>query len=124
MINGLMWLIGCQLVGEVVVRALDVPVPGPIVGMVVLFVLLQLRRSGDEATVVRAADGLLEHLQLFFIPAGVGVVVYLAAIRDDAVPIVGAMLISWLVGLVVVAGLTVGLERLLDRSKPAEEVRR
>lgn len=119
MINGLMWLIGCQLVGEVVVRALDVPVPGPIVGMVVLFVLLRLRRSGDDATVVRAADGLLEHLQLFFIPAGVGVVVYLGAIRDDAVPIVGGMLVSWLVGLVVVAGVTVGLERVLARPMPA-----
>ena len=115
MINGLMWLIGCQLVGEVLVRALDVPVPGPVVGMVLLFLLLQLRRSGDDATVVRAADGLLQHLQLFFIPAGVGVVVYLGAIRDDAVPIVGAMLVSWLVGLVVVGWLTVGLERVLHK---------
>jgi holin-like protein len=114
-INGLMWLIGCQLVGELVVRTLDVPVPGPIIGMVVLFVLLQLRRSGDDATVVRAADGLLEHLQLFFIPAGVGVVVYLGAIRDDAAPIVGAMLISWLVGLALVGWLTVGLERVLHK---------
>lgn len=110
-----MWLIGCQLVGEVLVRLLDLPVPGPVVGMVALFVLLQLRRSGDDATVVRAADGLLEHLQLFFIPAGVGVVVYLGTVRDDAVPIVGAMLASWLVGLVVVAGLTVGLERVLAK---------
>jgi len=114
-INGLMWLIGCQLVGELVVRTLDVPVPGPVVGMLLLFLLLQLRRSGDDATVVRAADGLLKHLQLFFIPAGVGVIVYLDAIRDDAVPIVGAMLVSWLVGLAVVGWLTVGLERVLHK---------
>jgi holin-like protein len=115
LINGLMWLIGCQLVGELVVRTLDVPVPGPVVGMLLLFLLLQLRRSGDDATVVRAADGLLKHLQLFFIPAGVGVIVYLDAIRDDAVPIVGAMLVSWLVGLAVVGWLTVGLERVLHK---------
>jgi len=115
MINGLMWLMACQLVGEVIVRLLDVPVPGPVVGMVVLFALLQVRRSSDDATVVRAADGLLRHLQLLFIPAGVGVIVYLDAIRDNAVPIVGAMLISWFVGLALVAWTVVALERLLKK---------
>lgn len=115
MINGLMWLLGCQFVGEVIVWALDVPVPGPVVGMAVLFVLLQVRRSGDDATVVRAAGGLLEHLQLLFIPAGVGVVVYLGTIRDDAVPIVGALVISWFVGLALVAWLVLGLEKALRR---------
>lgn len=115
MINGLMWLIGCQVAGEVIVRLADVPVPGPVVGMVVLFGLLQLRRSGDDATVVRAADGLLEHLQLLFIPAGVGVIVYLDTIRDNAAPIVGAMLVSWFLGLALVAWTVVGLERLLKK---------
>ena len=115
MINGLMWLIGCQLVGEVIVRLTNAPVPGPVVGMVLLFVLLQLRRSGDDATVVRAADGLLEHLQLLFIPAGVGVIVLLGAIRDNAAPIVGAMLVSWFVGLALVAWTVVALERVLKK---------
>jgi len=115
MINGLMWLIGCQVVGEVIVRSADIPVPGPVIGMVVLFVLLQLRRSGDDATVVRAADGLLEHLQLLFIPAGVGVIVYLDTLRDNAVPIVGAMLVSWFLGLALVAWTVVALERLLKK---------
>jgi holin-like protein len=114
-INGLMWLIGCQLVGEVIVRLTDAPVPGPVVGMVLLFVLLQLRRSGDDATVVRAADGLLDHLQLLFIPAGVGVIVLLDAIRDNAVPIVGAMLVSWFLGLALVAWTVVALERVLKK---------
>lgn len=115
MINGLMWLIGCQLVGEVIVRTADVPVPGPVVGMVLLFGLLQLRKSGDDATVVRAANGLLQHLQLFFIPAGVGVIVYLETIGDNALPIAGAMLVSWFVGLAVVAWVVVALERVLER---------
>jgi holin-like protein len=115
MINGLMWLIGCQVVGEVIVRVADIQVPGPVIGMVVLFVLLQLRRSGDDATVVRAADGLLEHLQLLFIPAGVGVVVYLDTLRDNAVPILGAMLVSWFLGLALVAWTVVALERLLKK---------
>ncbi|WP_166389469.1 CidA/LrgA family protein [Nocardioides ochotonae] len=116
MVNGLMWLLGCQLVGEVVVRLTDLPVPGPVVGMAVLLALLVLRRSGDDATVVRAADGLLRHLQLLFVPAGVGVVAYVAVIREDALPITVAMLGSWLAGLLAV-GWTA---RLLTRDHPAE----
>lgn len=115
MITGLTWLLGCQLVGEVLVRATDAPVPGPVVGMVLLFVLLQVRRAGDDATVVRAADGLLRHLQLLFVPAGVGIVVYLGTIRDHAVPIVVALLVSWLLGLAAVAWSTVALGRLAAR---------
>ena len=113
--TGLTWLLACQLVGEVLVRLTDAPVPGPVAGMVVLFVLLRLRRSGDDATVVRAADGLLRHLQLFFVPAGVGVVVYLGTIRDAAVPIVAALVVSWLAGLAAVGWTTMLLERVGGR---------
>jgi putative effector of murein hydrolase LrgA (UPF0299 family) len=114
-ITGLTWLLACQLVGEVLVRLTDAPVPGPVVGMVILFLLLRLRGSGDDATVVGAADGLLRHLQLFFVPAGVGVVVYLGTIRDHAVPIVAALLGSWLAGLAVVGWTTTLLERVGSR---------
>ncbi len=107
-ITGLTWLLACQLVGEVLVRLTDVPVPGPVVGMLLLFVLLRLRRAGDDATVVRAADGLLRHLQLMFVPAGVGVVAYTATLRDEALPIAVAVSVSWLLGLAVV-GWTVTL---------------
>ena len=55
MITGLTWLLGCQLLGELVVRLADLPIPGPVVGMLILFVLLQVRRCGDDATVGRAA---------------------------------------------------------------------
>lgn len=115
MIAGLTWLIGFQLLGELVVRVADLPVPGPVVGMLFLFVLLRLR--GDEGSVVRAGGALLRHLQLFFVPAGVGVVVYLSVLGRDALPIAVAMLGSWLLGLVVVGWTAQGLERLLGRPR-------
>ena len=46
MITGALWVLGCQLVGEVVVRSLGIPVPGPVVGMVLLFGVLTVRRAG------------------------------------------------------------------------------
>ncbi len=117
MVNGLMWLLGCQLAGEVVVRLSGLPVPGPVLGMLVLLVLLRLRGAGPQASVVRAADGLLRHLQLFFVPAGVGVVGYLAVLRADALPIAVGLLGSWLLGLVVVGWLA----QLLGREHPGAE---
>lgn len=107
-LDGLLWLLGFWFVGEVVVRTLDIPVPGAVVGMLGLFVALQVRRPGPRSATLTAADGLLAHLQLLFIPAGVGIVAFLAVVRDDAVPIVGALLASWAIGLVVV-GWTVTL---------------
>ena len=108
MIVGLLWLLACQLAGEVVVRLTDVPIPGPVVGMVLLFVVLRWRRVGDDSAVVRAGDYLLGHLQLFFVPAGAGVVVYLTMLREHALPVLTGLLGTWLVGLAVV-GWTVTL---------------
>jgi holin-like protein len=99
MVTGVIALLGCQLAGEFVV----LPVPGPVVGMVFLFVVLQVRRPGPEAGVVRAADLLLRHLSLLFVPAGVGVVQYLPAIAAAALPIVAGLLVSWLAALLVTA---------------------
>lgn len=105
MINGVMWLLGCQLVGEVVVRLLGLPLPGPVLGMLVLFTVLVLRRPPDDAPVLRTSDALLRHLQLFFIPAGVGIVVLLGTVREEAVPIAVGLVGSWVLGLAVVGWL-------------------
>lgn len=102
MILGLLWLLACELVGEVAVRLTDAPIPGPVVGMVLLFIVLRWRRIGDDHQVVRAGDFLLSHLQLFFVPAGAGVVVYLATLRDHALPVAVGLLGSWLLTLAVV----------------------
>ena len=114
---GLTWLVLCQLAGEVVVRVTGAPVPGPVAGMVLLLLVLGVRRrrghDTDQDAAVRAADGLLRHLQLLFVPAGVGVVAYLGAIREDAVPIVVAVAGSWLLGIVVIGG----TPRLLERGE-------
>lgn len=108
MILGFIALLVCQLVGEFAVRLLSVPIPGPVVGMVLLFVVLQLRKPGPAAGVVRAADLLLRHLQLLFIPAGAGVVIYLSLLAESWLPVLGGLLISWLAVLLMTAGVGVG----------------
>jgi holin-like protein len=116
-ITGLAWLVGFQLLGELVSESLDLPVPGQVVGMLLCFVWLRFRRTPADAPVVRTATALLSHLQLLFVPAGVGVVVYLRTIGDHALPIALAMAVSWFLGLVVVGWTAVLLERLLGKGR-------
>lgn len=117
MIAGITWLIAFQLVGEVIVAATGSSVPGPIVGMLLLFAFLRLRRYDDSGSIVRAGTAILRHLQLLFVPAGVGVVAYLGLLGEDALAIVVAIVASWFIGLVVVGWTAVGLERLLGRPR-------
>lgn len=111
MLAGLTWLLGCQVAGELLVRVTGVPLPGPVVGMALLFAVLQWRRPAPGAGVFAASDVLLRHLQLFFVPAGVGVVAYLVFLRDAALPVAVGLLGSWLAGLVVAGGLVALLGR-------------
>ena len=48
MIAGFIALLVCQLIGEFAVRVAAVPIPGPVVGMVLLLIALQLRRPGPR----------------------------------------------------------------------------
>ncbi|GAB2873019.1 CidA/LrgA family protein [Nocardioides pacificus] len=121
MLVGLTWLLVCQLVGELVVRLSGLPVPGPVVGMVLLFVALQAHAPGPEHAIFRASDRLLRHLQLLFIPAGVGVITALSRFADDALPITVGLVGSWLLGLVVVGGLVEVLLRWRGRRQGRPE---
>ena len=102
-LRGLLALLGCQLVGEVVVRLTGIEFPGPVVGMLLFFVVLRLRKPADSSGLVAAPKLLLAHLHLLFIPAGVGIVVYLGRVRDDALPRAAGLWGSWLLGFAVTA---------------------
>jgi len=112
MVVGLISLLLCQLVGELVVRTLDLTLPGPIVGMVLYFVVLQVRRPPTDSPLVRGAQGVLRHLPLLYVPAGVGVISYLGVLGAQALPIAAGLVLSWLAGLLVTAGGAVLVLRL------------
>lgn len=103
MINGILWVLGCQLVGGVLVRSLDLSIPGPVVGMVLLFGVLSVRRPGPESGTLRVCDGLLRHLQLLFVPVSVGIMVHASQIARQWLPISVGLVLSWASGLVTVA---------------------
>lgn len=103
MLGGLLLILVCQLVGVFVVEATGIPVPGAVVGMVLFLGVLAVRRPGEDSGVVRAADGLLRYLPLFFVPAGAGIILYLPTLAEQWLPVTGGLVLSWLVALVVPA---------------------
>lgn len=77
-----MILLACQLAGEVIALALQLPVPGPVVGMVLLFCGLLV--YGRVPPSLAAVTGeLLQNLSLLFVPAGVGVMLHAQLLADN-----------------------------------------
>lgn len=68
------------LIGELLPKSLHLPVPGNILGMVILFILLftKIVKVDNISTVT---NFLLDHLAFFFIPAGVGLMASLGIIK-------------------------------------------
>lgn len=102
MLPALTVLLTLQLAGEVLVRMLGLPIPGPVLGMALLLVLLMARPAWRHA-LQPTTDGLLQHLSLLFVPAGVGVVQHLRRLGDEALAIAVALTVSTWIGLAVTA---------------------
>jgi holin-like protein len=101
----------CQLVGEAVTRGTGISVPGPVIGLVLCVLLLLVRdRIGRwapselrDGTFEETGRGILSHLSLLFIPAGVGVVQRLDVLAGNALPIAVAVIVSTVLSLAVTA---------------------
>ena len=116
MIQALTLILLCQLVGEVTVLVSGLPVPGPVVGMLLLLGWLSIRGRVPEQ-VERTADTLLGHLSLLFVPAGVGVLVHWERVRDQWLAIGVALVLGTLITLAVTALTMAGMQRLLAWGK-------
>jgi holin-like protein len=102
MVHGFALLLVFQLIGEVAVQALALPVPGPLVGMLLLFAGL-LVRGGLPDALRDAANGLLRHLMLLFIPAVTGVMMYFDRISREWLPFMAACILGAAVTMVATA---------------------
>src|SRR6202171_4146707 len=125
MIASLSLIVLCQLAGEVFVRVLILPVPGPVIGLWLLLLLLLARDrfavlargplQGDG--VESASRVLLANLSLLFVPAGVGVVQKLDLIAEHGVAIAAVLAISVVLTLLVTVATFLVASRLLARGR-------
>ncbi|WP_417594494.1 CidA/LrgA family protein [Oceanospirillum sp.] len=121
MLFGFLVLLFCQFLGELTVRYLDWPFPGPVVGMVLLLIGLIIN-GGVPQGVRQASEGLLTYLALLFVPAGVGLMVHYRLIAADGLVIATALVLSTAVTLLVTGVLLNKLAaRYIDSSDPEKK---
>jgi holin-like protein len=97
MLSALTLLLLLQLIGEVFVQWFALPVPGPVIGLILLLgVLLWRGRLPDDLR--HTANVLLQHMSLLFVPAGAGVMIHAARVADEwlalSLALVGSTLLS------------------------------
>jgi putative effector of murein hydrolase LrgA (UPF0299 family) len=127
MIASLSLILLCQLAGEVIVRGLGLPMPGPVVGLLFLLLLLLARDRFvalargplQQDGVENASRGLLAHLSLLFVPAGVGVVQKLDLVAEHGIAVAVVLAISVVVTLLVTVATFLAASRLVSRGRSA-----
>ena len=116
MLVGVVLLLASYLGADWLVARFHLPVSGPVLGMALLTLALALR-GRTSAGLARVSDLLLKAMPLFFIPAGVGVMVLSDQFRAAWLPISAALLGSTLVAVTTTAMVMKAEAKILARSR-------
>lgn len=119
-LTALTLLLVLQCLGEGIAHFLNLPVPGPVIGMLLLLLaFLVFPRLADimETT----SWGILQYLSLLFVPAGVGVMVAAPQLKEDVWAILVALVVSTILAISVAALVTNGMMKLLGRKNHDQE---
>lgn len=118
MIEAFALLLLCQLAGEILSHGFALPMPGPVIGLLLLFAGLLVAQNFGSVTPAsindtllgRATGGLLQHLSLLFVPAGVGVIDHLSLLNSYGPVLFLALLVSTALSLAVTALVFTGVK--------------
>lgn len=110
MIRGVLILLLCQLAGEIIAHILGLPVPGGVIGMLILFAALIIRRTvpGD---LEQSSQLILRPLTLYFVPASAGIMTMGPLLMQEGIRIGIVMVLSTLLPMLVCG---YGLDRWLS----------
>jgi holin-like protein len=89
-------ILGIYLIGEVLSKALKLPIPGNILGMIILLILLCTKVIKLEQ-IETITNFLLDHLAFFFIPAGVGLMSSFGIIKDTWLKLIIVCIITTII---------------------------
>ena len=102
MIAAFVVLLVFQLLGEILAQVSHLPIPGPVIGMMLLFLALQWRGALPKS-LQTTAQTLLSHLSLLFVPAGVGIIQYGSLLAEEWLALTVAIILSTLLTIAITA---------------------
>jgi holin-like protein len=92
-------------IGEGLHHFLNIPIPGNVMGMLLLLIALSTGVIKLKA-IEEVSEFLLSHLAFFFVPAGVGILACLDVIKGNFFSIITIVLVSTIV-VMAVTGITI-----------------
>ncbi|MFN3426237.1 MAG: CidA/LrgA family protein [Candidatus Thermochlorobacter sp.] len=101
------------LFSESVVRVLSLPLPSSVIGLLLLLLCLQVGVIKLD-WIKSASDILLKNLSLFFVPPGVGLMLYVDALQYHAV----AMLVAWILSTFAVMATVALVQERFEKKTP------
>ncbi|BAD86338.1 putative effector of murein hydrolase [Thermococcus kodakarensis KOD1] len=100
--RGLAIIFGFYALGEFTSSAFNLPIPGSVLGM--LFLLAALTAGIVRLEwVENEAELFVKNMSVMFIPPGVGIILYISLLKSQLIPVVGAIVVSFLVTLITTA---------------------
>jgi holin-like protein len=93
MIKTFALLLVYQCLGELVAFVASLPIPGAVIGMLLLLASLRLN-PGLASAIGSDCLAFLKLLPLLFVPAGTGIIVFADRFGDDLLPITTAVILS------------------------------
>lgn len=106
---GLAILLGFNLLGMLLQHAVHVPLPGNVIGLILLLIALWTKVVKLE-WVERTANVFTKHMLLFFIPYVIGAAAFLHLLQSEAVAIVVSLVGSTMLVLAVTGFMTSKLQ--------------
>jgi holin-like protein len=117
LIPALIALFACQLAGTAVQILFALPIPGAVIGMLLLFIGLLVRRKIPDDLQLTSLT-LLRYLPLLFVPAGVGVMQQFGLLKREWLPITASLIGSIII---TIAFTGVVMQFCLRWSRPSNE---
>ncbi len=116
MIEGLVQIFIWQGIGEMISKFLIPSIPGPVIGLILLVVYLSYKGEVNP-NLGMVADAFRQHLALLFVPASVGVILFLPELKTHAFAVATALIVSVILAIAVTALVL----KLLSNKEPAYE---
>lgn len=116
MLRGLIYLILLQITGDTIAHLFSLPIPGAVIGMVLLLFIL-IAKGGISEPLLQTSQTLFPLLPLLLIPASVGVVAYLDLLEKEWIGIIAALVLSLVASFLITPFIFQRLIQITQQSK-------